>query len=122
MQIKKGGVGRTIIGIDQALTVHMMKNGGNTSVSLGQAKWADKAVVGAVEFLVFWPLMATAGYGIYEQHKLPGKIWKVIDDYASSQGTTHSNEQVLQAMHCPECGVTNGPDAKFCSACGSKLS
>lgn len=122
VQIKKGGAARTIAGMDQALTVHMLKNGGNTAVSLGQAKWADKAVVGTVEFLIFWPLMVTAGYGIYEQHKLPGKIWNVIDSYTSSQGAMHTNEREVAPLHCPHCGVTNAPDAKFCSACGSALS
>jgi hypothetical protein len=122
VQIKKAGIGRTLIGMDQALTARMMKSGGNTMISLGQARWADKAVVGTIEFLVFWPLMATAGYGIYEQHKLPGKIWQVIDSYASSQGSTHTDEKEVIPVHCPHCGVTNSADAKFCTACGAQLS
>lgn len=59
--------------------------------------------------------------GIYEQHELPGKIWKVIDDYASTNGPSNATETHLQAIHCPHCGVMNNQDAQFCSACGSPL-
>ena len=121
VQIKKGGTLRTIAGLDQALTVRMSKSGESTTVSLGQGKWIDKAVVGAVDYFVFMPLMGVAAYGLYEQHKLPGKVWQVIDDYASSQGVSHTKETTVSAVHCPQCGVTNAPDAKFCNACGAPL-
>ena len=37
VQIKKGKL-RAVVGLSQALTVHIHKNGG-TTVSLGQARW-----------------------------------------------------------------------------------
>jgi hypothetical protein len=119
VQIKKGGL-RTVVGMSQALTVHIHRDGG-TVVSLGQARWVDKAAVEAVGFLVFLPLMVPGAVGIYEEARLPGKIWKVIDDYAASQGAVHSEERNVQAVHCPDCGVMNSSDAKFCSACGAPL-
>ena len=119
MQIRKGGL-RLVVGMSQALTVHIHKNGG-TTVSLGQARWLDKAAVETVGFLVFLPLMVPGVIGIYQQHELPGKIWKVIDDYAASKGVSEVVETHLQAIHCPHCGVMNGSDASFCSACGTSL-
>jgi|SRR5579875_91466 hypothetical protein len=120
VQIKKGGL-RTIVGMSQALTVHMHRNGATTTISLGQARWVDKAAVEAIGFLVFLPLMIPGAVGIYEEHQLPGKIWRVIDDFASSQGMSHSEERIIEAVHCPNCGVTNSSEAKFCSACGAAL-
>ena len=46
VQIRKGGL-RLVVGMSQALTVHIHKNGG-TTVSLGQARWLDKAAVETV--------------------------------------------------------------------------
>ena len=59
--------------------------------------------------------------GIYEQHELPGKIWKAIDEYASTKGSSQATETHMQAIHCPHCGVMNSQDAAFCSACGAAL-
>src|SRR5580704_8735001 len=66
VQIKKGGIGRAITGMQQAITVRMRKQSGETDVSVGQAKWADKAGVEVIGALVFWPLMVPATYGVYK--------------------------------------------------------
>jgi uncharacterized protein (DUF302 family) len=133
IQIRKThGTIRTVFGLDQALTVRIQNSPTYTTVTLGQAKWADKAVVEAVGFLVFLPLMVPASYGIYEQHKLPGRVLKIIDDIASSRGITTPplasspasgapGSSVVEATHCPHCGVTNASTAQYCSACGSPL-
>lgn len=122
VQIKKGGIWRTVLGLDRALTVHISNTDNVSKISLGQAKWADKAAVEAVGFLVFWPLMIPSSYGLYEQHKLPGQIWKTIDDYLSSHQMHNTlNERIVEAIHCPHCGVTNASEAQYCSACGSPL-
>jgi zinc-ribbon domain len=120
VQIKKGGL-RTAVGMSQALTVQIHKDTLGTKVALGQARWVDKAAVEAVGFLLFLPLMIPGAVGIYEQHKLPGKIWQTIDAYASSLGQISTNERTVEAVHCPHCGVLNAPDTQFCSACGSAL-
>ncbi|PSN85061.1 hypothetical protein B9Q11_04670 [Candidatus Marsarchaeota G2 archaeon ECH_B_SAG-F08] len=121
VQIRKAGILRTVTGLSQALTVHIQKTNEGTVVSLGQGRWADKAIVEAAGFFFFTPLMIPASWGLYEQHKLPGKILKVIDEYAASVGASHIDQKIVEVIHCPHCGVTNVAGAKFCSACGSPL-
>ena len=90
VQIKKESTGRAVLGLEQAMTVRITKSNGTTKVSLGQAKWADKAGVEVIGALVFWPLMIPATYGVYKQGTLPGKIINVVNSYAASRGG-HNN-------------------------------
>jgi hypothetical protein len=48
------------------------------TVEIGAGKWIDKAAVGVVSMLVLWPLAVTAGFGAWEQSKLPEKIFDFI--------------------------------------------
>src|SRR5262245_43550881 len=84
VQIKKESLGRAVVGMQQAITVRMQKEGNQTKVSVGQAKWADKAGVEVVGAIAFWPLMIPATYGVYKQHTLPEKVVNVVNTYAAS--------------------------------------
>jgi len=120
VQIRKKGLGRAVLGLQQALTVRIRKENNETRISMGQAKWADKAGVEVIGALVFWPLMIPATVGVYKQSQLPGKIQAVIQDYVSSQGKT-ATATIETMVACPECGVANSSDSQFCSACGATL-
>jgi hypothetical protein len=121
VQIRKKGLGRAALGLQQALTVRIKKEGQQTRVSLGQAKWADKAGVEIIGALVFWPLMIPATYGVVKQSQLPRKVQAVIDDYVTSHGTSTRPAIIETMVACPECGVANSSVAQFCSACGATL-
>jgi hypothetical protein len=120
VQIKKGGLGRSITGMEQAITVRMRKQSGETDVSVGQAKWADKAGVEVIGALVFWPLMIPATYGVYKQASLPGRVLTIVNNFAATSGA--KAETKSSTMNgCPNCGVMNSADSQFCSACGTSL-
>ena len=87
-KLGRKGLGRAVLGLQQALTVRIRKENNETRDPMGQAKWADKAGVEVIGALVFWPLMIPATVGVYKQSQLPGKIQAVIQDYVSSQGKT----------------------------------
>jgi hypothetical protein len=48
------------------------------TVETGAGKWIDKAAVGTVSLLVLWPLAITAGFGAWEQMKMPEKVLDYI--------------------------------------------
>jgi zinc-ribbon domain len=121
VQIKKESTGRAIVGMQQAITVRMQKQSGITRVSVGQAKWADKAGVEVIGALVFWPLMIPATYGVYKQHTLPEKVLNVVNTYAASKGAGSSDSKTSSMIACPNCGVMNAAGSQYCSACGSSL-
>jgi hypothetical protein len=135
VQLRKGGIVRTATGLNQALTVHMQRVGATTSVTLGQAAWGSKGgamAAGAVGLAIpiLFPLFITGAVGAWNQHNLPMRVWKSIDEYAMTQAMTTGTQVsemgtalmgLQQGVHCPHCGVTNAGDAQFCSACGTKL-
>jgi hypothetical protein len=130
VQLRKAGIARKLTGMDQAITVHMQRVGATTSVTLGQAAWMSKAAGMGIGIFVLAPLIVTSALGIWAQHNLPGRVWKLIDEYAISQATTVGVQVgemgtplmgLQQGVHCPHCGVTNTADSQYCNACGTKL-
>src|SRR5690242_7240595 len=67
VQLKKGGDLEALIGMQAALSVTLQHTGGGTVAMIGHQKWIDKAAVGAVGMLVFWPLAIPAGVGAIRQ-------------------------------------------------------
>jgi hypothetical protein len=121
VQIKKGqGLGHKVVGMDRALTVHIQKDSG-TNVSVGQATWASKTGVEVIGLLAFFPLALTGAYGLYEQNRLPGKVWNAIDVFAASKNSKPTEEKRMDEVPCLHCGVLNSSDAKFCNACGNGM-
>jgi len=120
VQIKKESTARAVVGLQQAITVRMQKQGSQTKVSVGQAKWADKVGVEAIGAIAFWPLMIPATWGVYKQHTLPQKVIDVVNDYASSNVPNVESKTSL-TIACPKCGVSNTADSGTCSACGASL-
>ena len=82
IQARLGRVGlKRMVGMDKAIEVRLSHEGQRLVVEMGNAKWADKAVVMAVSMFVMWPLAITSGIGIYKQNELFEQIRTVIDRY-----------------------------------------
>lgn len=82
VQMKKGGDFAAIVGMQSALTVTMQRSSSGVQATIGQQKWVDKAVVGAVGFFaapVLWPLMITAGVGAIQQASLGNQVANALD-------------------------------------------
>ena len=78
LQIKKRGRWRNIVGMATSLNIVFQQTAGTLTVEIGEGKWVDKAAVGTVSLFILWPLAVTAGYGAWEQAKLPDKIFDFV--------------------------------------------
>ena len=78
LQITKKGSWRKLVGMSTALNVVLHQAGSTLTVEIGAGKWIDKAAVGTVSLFVLWPLAVTAGYGAWQQMKMPDKIFDFI--------------------------------------------
>nr|MBQ8245187.1 hypothetical protein [Oscillospiraceae bacterium] len=79
-RVRKAGA-KKLLGMDKAIEVRLSLEEQRLVVEMGNAKWADKAVVMAVSMFVMWPLAITSGVGIYKQNELFAEIKTVIDQY-----------------------------------------
>lgn len=137
VQAQKGS-GWVTTATSQALTVTMTPQGDNLVVQVGGARWAEKAVSGAVAVLVFWPLAALPAYGAYKQKEIIDQTWGFLDQYiASAQSTPMEMGAPMAApvmapsvapaaapraqASCPSCGQPVRAGAKFCAHCGASL-
>ncbi|OGO04287.1 MAG: hypothetical protein A2Y73_04115 [Chloroflexi bacterium RBG_13_56_8] len=122
---------RSWVGMSAALNVTLTPQGENLMVQTGAAKWADKAVVGAVGVLILWPMIIPAAYGAWKQKQLPDEVFRFIDQYVVSGGKVPTmsiaGAPVAAApassprVRCPSCGEPVREGAKFCDNCGASL-
>jgi hypothetical protein len=87
VQARKEDTLRAIAGMTSALTAVIVNDGENLTVEMGNAKWTDKAAVGAVGVLLFPPALITAGIGVFQQSQLQSNAWKFIDGYIRSNSS-----------------------------------
>jgi hypothetical protein len=78
LEIKKRGDWRKYVGMATALNILFEQTGDTLTVEIGAGQWIDKAGAGAVGMFVFAPIAITAGYGVWEQKKMPDKIFDFI--------------------------------------------
>jgi hypothetical protein len=78
LEIKKRGDWRKYVGMETALNILFNQSGDTLTVEIGAGQWIDKAGAGAVGMFVFAPIAFTAGYGMWEQSKMPDKIFDFI--------------------------------------------
>jgi hypothetical protein len=78
LQIKKRGGWRDFVGMATSLNILFRQSGDTLTVEIGAGKWIDKAAVGTVSLFILWPLAITAGYGAWEQMKMPEKVFDYI--------------------------------------------
>lgn len=78
IQIKKRGGWRDYVGMATTLNILFKQSEDTLTVEIGAGKWMDKAAGGAVGMFILWPLAITAGFGAWEQMKMPEKIFDFI--------------------------------------------
>lgn len=82
LQIRKQSTGRTILGLNYALTVSFKsQDDGRTLIELGGADWTDKIVSGAIGLFFLTPLLFTAAYGAWQQGELNNRVWEFLNGY-----------------------------------------
>ena len=78
LQIKKRGGWRDYVGMATSLNIVFREAGDTLTVEIGAGKWIDKAAAGTVSLFILWPLAVTAGFGAWEQAKMPERIFDFI--------------------------------------------
>jgi TIR domain len=78
LQIKKRGEWRKFVGMSTAFNIVLHHGDDVLTVEVGAGKWIDKAAAGAVSLFVLWPLAVTAGFGAWEQSKMPDRVFEFI--------------------------------------------
>ncbi len=81
IQVEKRGGWKRVVGMSTALNISMHQVENTINVQIGAGRWADKAVVGAVSLVVLWPLAVTAGFGAWQQAKMPERIYNFISEF-----------------------------------------
>jgi hypothetical protein len=83
LQIKKRGNWRDFVGMSTALNIIFHHSEETLTVEIAGGKWVDKAAAGAVGYLILPPLIFAAGFGAWEQAKMPEKVFKFIGERLS---------------------------------------
>jgi hypothetical protein len=78
IQVKKRGGWREFVGMSTSLNIVFHQSRDTLIVEIGAGKWIDKAAAGVVSIVVLWPLALTAGFGAWEQMKMPDRIFDYI--------------------------------------------
>lgn len=78
LQIKKRGKWRDYVGMATALNIMFYQSGDTLTVQIGAGKWLDKVAAGTVSLFILWPLAIAAGFGAWEQMKMPEKVFDFI--------------------------------------------
>jgi len=130
VQARKTEGWRALVGMDAALSVTMTQQDDNLLVQTDAAKWVDKAVVGGLGVLLFWPAVIPAAYGAWKQKQLPDEVLQFVGNYIASGGQspfalapsapTPAPAATATAL-CPKCGSPVREEAKFCDNCGASL-
>lgn len=129
VQARKPESWRSFVGLSAALNVTMTPQDENLVVQMGAARWIDKAAVGAVGVLIFWPALIPAAYGAWKQSQLPKQVFDLIEQYITTGTVPAAAPAVAPApaptaeaeLRCPSCGKPVRAEAKFCPYCGAAL-
>ena len=78
IEVEKKGEWRNLVGMATSLNILFNHSGNTLTVEVGEGKWADKAAGGAVGMFLLPPLAFTAGYGAWEQLKMPERIFEYV--------------------------------------------
>lgn len=83
IQVEKSGGWKKLVGMSTALNIVFHQVDNTVNVEIGAGRWADKAVVGTLSLVVLWPLAVTAGFGAWQQAKMPERIFGHISSFLS---------------------------------------
>ncbi len=122
---------KAAVGMGLATNIVLTRLGPSLKVEVGQGKWVDKAVAGAVGLLILWPALIPAAIGAWQQSKLPQEVFDHVASYVARHGagTASPWQQPVapaapaeaETMPCPACGQAVKVGAKFCENCGHAL-
>jgi hypothetical protein len=76
LQVAKKGGWRKFVGMSTALNIVLSQRPNHIIVEIGAGRWYDKALVG----VIFVPFCIQAGFGTWQQIKLPKKIYQYISE------------------------------------------
>lgn len=80
LQAERTAKWRRVTGMATALNTTFAFANGELSAEFSRGRWYDKAAAGAISWFLFAPFALTAGWGAWEQYKLPEKIMKLGQD------------------------------------------
>jgi hypothetical protein len=119
IQLKKGSDFEAFLGLQAALTIVLQYVPGGVAAMLGEQQWIDKAAVGLAGFLLFPPLILTAGAGALRQASMENELFNALDTVALRQ---HANVHIgavppnieaqmyqQHAAHAPHAQPAYGP-------------
>ncbi len=86
IQIRKEGsspgLAKSVLGGHSLVfTVRVQRSGENTTISIGETKWAEATTSST---LTFYPLVNPIPHQLYQQYRLPERVFAVIDEYFAS--------------------------------------
>jgi len=121
IQGRQEGGWRSVVGMALATNVVLNRTGANIKVEVGQGKWLDKAVVGAVGMLLLWPALIPAAIGAWQQSKLPEEIFNHVAAFLAVQAPKPAEATAATQVPCPNCGQMVNAGVKFCEHCGQAM-
>ena len=75
------GMLKTVIGCKNSVSVKLLRIGDDLDVSVMATTWLDKTAVLVVAWFLLWPLLATGGYGAYQQKKLIDRVQQDVTNF-----------------------------------------
>ena len=81
IQIEKGGGWRKVLGMSTAVHIVFHQVEDRVNVEIGNGRWLDKAAAGTLSIIILWPLAITAGIGVWQQMKLPERVFGYVAEY-----------------------------------------
>jgi len=134
---------KSLLGMSLATNIVVSQSGTSIRVEVGQGKWMDKAVVGAVGLLILWPALVPAAIGAWKQSQLPEEIFEQVSRYVARHASepfsaappvnaplpvpvipTSEPEPVevdAATLPCPSCGQAVRVGARHCENCGQAM-
>lgn len=98
LQARQEEAWRSVLGMSATLNILMRHQAdGNLVVEIGAGKWFDKAAAAGVGMFVLWPMLLTAGYGAWQQSKLPQRTFEFIQNFLATGGSISADMAVMQA-------------------------
>jgi hypothetical protein len=98
LQARQEEAWRSVLGMSATLNILMRhQQDGNLVVEIGAGKWIDKAAAAGVGMFILWPMLITAGYGAWQQGKLPQRTFEFIQNFIATGGSISADMAVMQA-------------------------
>lgn len=98
IQARQEEAWRSVLGMSATLNILLRhQQDGNLVVEIGQGKWVDKAAAAGVGMFILWPMLLTAGYGAWQQSKLPQRTFEFIQNFIATGGSVSVDMAMTQA-------------------------